>query len=139
VQVKVEETDKNKLNVPKTSKSPAKVNDPKYVTRFHAKRSTSNKFDDALEDDRLSFEETVGFIFKSYNDGSVHVIDFDTNRIIRKPDDLDIQNKQAVRLWAESEGVDAIIHPNRLTTTNMAIVWVNEKQWENISTDILKK
>ncbi|MCF7957389.1 MAG: carboxypeptidase regulatory-like domain-containing protein [Phycisphaerae bacterium] len=106
----------------------AKVNDSKYVSRFTMKQSAAGMMADAFKEDTFSFEETVGFTYKDLKDGTVHCIDFETERIIQVPKELDMKNKQAVRRWADSEGVDAIITPG-LTTINMAVTIATEDQW----------
>ncbi|MHC4744843.1 MAG: hypothetical protein ACYS8Z_23255, partial [Planctomycetota bacterium] len=114
-----------------------KVNDPKYVTRFNINRPGSNKVAEAFKEGQLEFDETVGFIVKNHTDDVVHCIDFDTGRIIRIPENIDIQDKAAIRFWAESEGVDAIIHFASLTTVNMAVIVNGTPAWTKLNPDTI--
>ncbi|HRT49697.1 MAG TPA: M56 family metallopeptidase [Anaerohalosphaeraceae bacterium] len=112
--------------------SRAEVNDPKYVSRISYERPASDLAADGFKDEEVLFGDTVGFAVNWHNDGVVHTIDFDTARIIQMPEDVDVWDKEAIRLWAESEGVDAVIGSNRLTTVHMAAVGIHNEGWTRL-------
>ena len=114
------------------------VNDPEYVVSYRKSRSASKKDAEATKDGQFEFDKQVGYTV-THTNAVVHCIDFDTDRFIQIPDNINMQDKEAFRLWTESEGVDAIIQSSSLKTVNMAAIGDGTEDWTKLNPNIISE
>lgn len=112
----------------------------KYFWQTNIRQTRETELLKTLNEDIEPFEERVGFYVRDYDDGVIHCIDFDNNKIIRVPDKLDINDRNATLKWTKENNVDAMFRrASSLVSLDMASVIVSDSEWKRLSDNTLEK